>query len=58
MGQRKCNGIWRTRNLIYTAITRAERMVILIGNKETFYQMIDNNSISDRNTMLSVLLRE
>ena len=51
-----CPPMLRTRNLIYTAITRAEKMVILIGNKETFYQMIDNNSRARRNTMLSVLL--
>lgn len=52
-----CPPILRTRNLIYTAITRAEKMVIVIGDKETFLQMIDNNSKANRNTMLSVLLR-
>ncbi|MBQ7353079.1 MAG: ATP-dependent RecD-like DNA helicase [Clostridia bacterium] len=52
-----CPPILRTRNLIYTAITRAEKMVIVVGDKETFLQMIDNNSKANRNTMLSALLR-
>ena len=52
-----CPPMLRTRNLIYTAITRAEKMVIIIGDRETFYQMIDNNSRANRNTMLSVILR-
>ena len=45
-----------TRNLIYTAITRAEKMVILIGDKETFFKMIENNTKIARNTMLKKLL--
>lgn len=32
------------RNLIYTAVTRAKKCVTIVGNDETFYQMIENNS--------------
>ncbi len=53
---RACPYILMTRNLIYTAITRAERMVILVGSKEVFYDMIENNTKVLRNTMLKKLL--
>lgn len=46
-----------TRNLIYTAITRAEKMVILLGDKEIFYQMIENDRHIERNTGLCHFLR-
>ena len=32
-----------TRNLLYTAITRAQRMVILVGDKAVFAQMVEND---------------
>ena len=53
----KCPPMLLTRNLIYTAITRAEKIVILIGDKETFYKMISNNFQLKRNTNLLALLR-
>ncbi len=46
-----------TRNLIYTAITRASRMVILLGEKSVFEQMVENDSQIIRNTGLFRLLR-
>lgn len=33
-----------TRNLLYTAITRAKKMVVLVGTEERLKYMIDNNS--------------
>ena len=54
----KCPPMLLTRNLIYTAITRAERIVIIIGDKNTFYQMINNNFQLNRNTNLYRLLKE
>lgn len=54
----KCPPMLLTRNLIYTAITRAEKIVILIGDKETFFRMIDNNYQFNRNTNLEGLLRK
>lgn len=37
-----------TRNLLYTAITRAKELVVLVGNKKFLYMMIDNNRITKR----------
>ena len=53
----RCPPMLLTRNLIYTAITRAEKIVILIGDKNTFFRMIDNNLKQGRNTNLEYLLR-
>ena len=52
-----CPYMLQTRNLIYTAITRAEKMVILIGNSLTLSKMIENNQRSIRNTMLKKLIK-
>ena len=46
-----------TRNLLYTAITRAEQTVILVGDKNILYQMVDNNAQIIRNTALEEFLR-
>ena len=51
-----CPYILMTRNLIYTALTRAERMAILVGDKNTFLSMIENNTEIKRSTMLKRLL--
>ena len=53
-----CPPMLQTRNLIYTAITRASKMVILIGDKSTFFKMIDNNMQKIRNTYLERMLRK
>jgi len=42
-----------TRNLFYTAITRAQRMVILVGRAEVALQMVQNNRQSMRYTGLA-----
>ena len=36
------------RNLLYTAITRAKKMVILVGDAKCLYKMINNNSKQKR----------
>ena len=41
-----------TRNLLYTAITRARRMVILVGHEEIVETMVRNNHQSMRYTGL------
>lgn len=46
-----------TRNLIYTAITRASKMVILLGDKAVFEYMVENDRRIVRNTGLCRLLR-
>ncbi len=42
------------RNLLYTAVTRAERMVILVGRDAVVRTMVDNNRQSLRYTGLSM----
>ena len=41
-----------TRNLLYTAVTRASRMLIIVGDEETIHKMIDNNRQTKRYTGL------
>lgn len=41
-----------TRNLLYTAITRAQSIVILVGNGEVAKAMVDNNRQTKRYTGL------
>lgn len=47
-----------TRNLLYTALTRAKEMAVIIGIPETVYRMVDNNKEINRYTSLAVRLRE
>ena len=42
-----------TRNLLYTAVTRAQNMVILVGRREVVEAMVDNNRQSMRYTGLA-----
>lgn len=44
------------KNLLYTAVTRAKKMVILIGKSSNIYYMVANKSSAVRNTMLKQLL--
>ena len=46
-----------TRNLIYTAVTRARDMAILVGDEETLMCMIANNTKTKRYTGLCDLLK-
>ncbi len=41
-----------TRNLLYTAVTRAQNMVILVGREDIIKEMVDNNRQSMRYTGL------
>ena len=47
-----------TRNLLYTAVTRAQKMVIIVGNKDAVYRMVDNNNDAVRYTGLAHFLRK
>ena len=40
------------RNLIYTAITRAKKRVVLVGEKRMLYMAIKKNDTGIRNTLL------
>ena len=45
-----------TRNLLYTAVTRAKKMVVLIGTKQCVARMVNNNYTKIRYTMLKHFL--
>ena len=41
------------RNLLYTAVTRAKNIIILVGSKNTVYRMVENNKKQKRYSALS-----
>lgn len=47
-----------TKNLIYTAITRAKKMVVLVGTRQNLARMIHNTYTAKRYTMLRYFLSE
>lgn len=47
-----------TRNLLYTGVTRARKIVLLLGNKNILKKMVDNNRSNKRFTNLSYWIRE
>ncbi|HLR34029.1 MAG TPA: ATP-dependent RecD-like DNA helicase [Tissierellales bacterium] len=47
-----------TRNLLYTAITRAKELVVLVGDEKYLYKMINNNRIVKRYSGLDTKLRK
>ncbi len=42
--------------LLYTAITRARQLVILVGSKHAIYMAVRNNKVKHRYTSLSARL--
>lgn len=47
-----------TRNLLYTALTRAKKLLIVIGSKNLIDFMVKNNDIKRRNTGLKIIFEE
>ena len=47
-----------TRNLLYTAITRAKKMVVMIGERSRIKFMVDNNYVAARYSLLSDFIIE
>ncbi|WP_307385137.1 SF1B family DNA helicase RecD2 [Aedoeadaptatus ivorii] len=47
-----------TRNLLYTAITRAKKLVVVVGNRATLRHMVENNRIEDRYSALDARIKE
>lgn len=45
------------RNLLYTAVTRAERLMVIVGTKRAIAVAVRNNKIAKRHTALDVRLR-
>lgn len=46
------------RNLLYTAVTRAKKLLVAVGNEEIWLQMAANNKKTLRYTMLKQFLKE
>lgn len=46
------------RNLLYTAVTRSKKLLILIGSQKKIYQMVDNNRRCHRYTCLKHMMTE
>lgn len=53
-----CAPMLMTRNLLYTAITRASRMVVLVGSLDAMRKMIENDEHIGRYTGLCDMLRK
>ena len=45
------------RNLLYTAITRARRLMVVVGSRRAMARAIRNNAVAERFTTLSERLR-
>ena len=54
----QCNSMLMTRNLLYTAVTRASKLLIMVGSRYILDKMVDNNYRSIRYTTLDKRLRE
>ncbi len=46
------------RNLLYTAVTRAKQLVVLVGTRKAIWIAVKNDKVSERYSGLSVRLRE
>jgi exodeoxyribonuclease V alpha subunit len=47
-----------TRNLLYTGVTRAREMVVLVGRENLIHRMVDNNHIARRYSCLKDRLKQ
>lgn len=52
------NYMLQTRNLLYTAVTRAKKLVVIAGAKKTVAKMIRNNETARRYSLLINLIEE
>lgn len=46
------------RNLLYTALTRAKKLCVLVGNQRAIRIAVANDRVEQRNTRLAMMLRE
>ena len=46
------------RNLLYTAVTRARKLVVMVGDKKSIAMAVRNNKIASRNTLLKERLQK
>ena len=52
----RCAPMLQSRNLLYTAVTRASGMVILVGEKQVLQNMVENDYHAERCTMLARMI--
>ncbi len=52
-----CPPLLLTRNLLYTAVTRAQDIVVMVGREDILRTMVENNRQIQRNTNLCSLLK-
>lgn len=52
------NYMLQTRNLLYTAVTRAKKLVVICGGQKTMQRMIRNNETARRNSLLLQLIEK
>ena len=52
------NPMLMNKNLLYTAVTRAKKVVVLIGKSSNIYYMIKNTNMAIRNTLLKFMLQD
>lgn len=47
-----------TRNLLYTAITRAKKMAVLVGDEYAIKRMVENNYVAERYSALNAFIAD
>lgn len=47
-----------TRNLLYTAITRAKKMAVLVGERDGVRRMVENNYVAERFSALDIFIAD
>jgi len=47
-----------TRNLLYTAVTRAKKLVVLVGSDACVLKMVENNHVQIRYSRLTERIKE
>ncbi len=52
------NYMLQTRNLLYTAVTRAKKLVVIVGSKNTVQHMVRNNETARRYSLLINLIEQ
>ena len=52
------NYMLQTRNLLYTAVTRAKKMVVIVGSRDTVRRMVRNNETARRYSLLINLIEQ
>ena len=45
------------RNLIYTGVTKAKKVLVIVGTKKALALAVRNMKVQDRNTMLAVRIQ-